>query len=308
MVGRDGEQAAILEAAICAEALPTSTEGAAIEEFPFLSNGVRAWMKFKESDYRSPGFHPSGFSSWCAREKAYEILAIMSGDKVLRIRPDASTMLRFQAGNAAHLWFQARIFGDMGVLCGMWRCYKCGHVHGASDNNVRIPKLCEKCGAGPHALWFKESAIEIPASKVLGIPEDKLTAVEKELYRIVGHHDGMLRIKGHPDMVAEIKSEDSELWKRRQGPEAAHIIQGLLYAYAAKVDFVAVIYVNKNTYDIKTYKVGGAARNARDRFKDIREVRKAVGLVQPEKLDRACPDDKHHRAKRCPFRKICFST
>jgi len=308
MVGRDGEQAALLEAAICAEALPTSAEGAAIEEFPFLTNGVRAWLKFKTPDYRAPGFHPSGFSSWCAREKAYEILAITAGDNVVRARPDASLMLRFQAGHAAHLWWQARIFGEMGILHGMWRCYKCGHVHGAGDAHVRMPAACEKCGVGAHAIWYKETSIHVPAAKVLGVKEDKLTDLEKELYQIVGHYDGMFRIKGHPDAVAELKSEDPELWKRRQGPEAAHIIQGLLYAYAAGVDFVVICYINKSSYDLKSYKVGGAARNARDRFKDIRNVKKSVDAIQPEKLDRICPDAKHHRSKRCPFRKICFST
>lgn len=304
MAGHD--RAAQLEAEVCVEALPTTVEAKAVEEFPFLSNGVRAWLKFKEPDYREPGFHPSGFSRWCSRESVYNILAIMAGDKVSFKKPPPSTQLRFQAGHATHNWWQSRMLGEMGILYGQWQCSKCGSVHGSNDDLVRMPKKCHNCGKGRHAIWFKEAGIEIPASKVLGIKEDKLTHQEKELFRIVGHYDGMLRIKGHPDMVAEVKSEDPELWKRRAGPESAHVIQGLLYAYAAGVDYVAVIYVNKSTYDTKTYRVGGAKKVVREQFKKIREVRKAVKAVKPETLDRACPDANHRRAKQCPFKSICF--
>lgn len=304
---RDGERAAQLEADICAEALPTALSLDKIEEFPFLSNGVRAWLKYKEPDYREPGIHPSGFSKWCAKDKAFEILAILSGDKVVRARPDPSTMLRFQAGHAAHNWWQSRIFGEMGILHGIWQCSKCGGVHGAADDLIKMPEACGFCGKGRHAIWFKEASITVPASKVLGVKEESLTDLEKELYRIVGHYDGMFVIKGHPNMVAELKSEDPELWKRRQGPESAHIVQGLLYAYASGVDYVAIVYINKSSYDLKTYRVGGPKKVFRDKAKDIRAVKKAVDAVKPETLDRACPDAKHQRAKKCPFREICFS-
>jgi len=300
------DRAAQLEAEICAEALPTVIEANGVEEFPFLSNGIRAWMKFKDPDVRAPGFHPSGFSRWCSRESAYNILARMSGDTVVHVKPDPSTAMRFQAGHATHNWWQSRLFGEMGILYGQWQCSKCGSVHGTEKEQIRMPEKCSNCGKGRHALWFKESAIEIPASVVLGIKEDKLTDLEKELFRIIGHYDGMLRIKGHPDMVAEIKSEDPELWKRRAGPESSHVIQGLLYAYAAGVDYVAVIYVNKSSYDVKTYRVGGVKKIVREQFNKIREVRKSVKAITPEALDRACPDANHRRAKTCPFRKICF--
>lgn len=300
------DRAAQLEAELCVEALPTTVEANAVEEFPFLSNGIRAWLKFKDPDYREPGFHPSGFSRWCAREAAYNILAAVSGDKVVYAKPAPSVSLRFQAGHATHNWWQSRLLGEMGVLYGKWQCSKCGHVHGDNDALIQMPKKCVQCGKGRHAIWFKEASIEIPASKVLGVKEEDLTDLEKELFRIIGHYDGMLRIRGHPDMVAEIKSEDPELWKRRAGPESTHVIQGLIYAYASGVDYVAVMYVNKSSYDVKTYRVGGVKKVINEQFKKIRDIRKAVKTITPESLDRACPDSKHRRSKACPFRNICF--
>jgi len=302
----ESDRAAQIEAEICVEALPTTVEAGAVEEFPYLANGVKAWMKFKEPDHRAPGFHPSGFSRWCSREAVFNILARMSGDVVKHVKHAPSTMMRFQAGHATHNWWQSRLFGEMGVLYGIWQCSKCGHVHGTDDDLIRMPKECVSCGKGRHALWFKEAGIEVPASKVLGVKEETLTELEKELFRIVGHYDGMLRIKGHPDMVAEVKSEDPELWKRRCGPESSHVIQGLIYAYASGVDHVAVIYVNKSSYDLKTYRVNGVNKVIREQFQKIRAVRKAVQATSPESLDRACPDAKHQRAKTCPFKSICF--
>jgi len=303
------DHAAQTEAELLLKCLPTGpVDEFQVQEFPQLSNAVRAWIKYeREPDYRLPGIHPSGLGNFCLREQVYKVIAIKAGDKVPSVRPSPETQMIFEAGHATHLWWQSRILGPMGILYGRWECFSCSAVHGTNDDIIKMPKKCDSCGAPQDDIWFKEERIQIPAHVVLNCEEEDLTEQEHAHYRVVGHCDGEIRLVNGKRYIAELKSQNKWNHPKRTEPNRAHMIQGLVYAHAKGVDGVMVIYVNKDTYAPKSYIVTGSDHVVDWLYSQIRLIKKNVDRETPHKVERVCSSKSCNRAKKCPFRHICFA-
>lgn len=64
--------------------------------------------------------------------------------------------------------------------------------------------------------------------------------------------DGIIRYKGHY-YILEIKTENSFKWQSRTGVDKSHYNQAVAYSTAFGIDEVMFLYVNRDTFDMKTY-------------------------------------------------------
>lgn len=295
-----------IDAAVCVAALPPITDMSTAEEFAPLWNGVRTWLKFKPRDHRDVGIHPSALGKWCSKERAFSTLQFLSGEKIPLAKIDPSFQMYFEAGHAAHHHWQNHIFGAMKILEGRWQCSNCGKMHGDHHVTIVKPSVCSSCAAPEHRLMFMEPRAVISAAEILGVPEETLSDEEKRIYAVSGHCDGIFRLRGFGRMVAELKSEKSSNWESRTSPNPEHILQGQVYAHSLGLDQTIIVYIQKDTYAIKSFLVKGVAKTISWLYGEVRTIYSALKNKTTYKLKGVCTDKDCTRAKVCPFRSVCF--
>ena len=148
--------------------------------------------------------------------------------------------------------------------------------------HVLFQNLCERAGV----LTERESAIVNP----------KL--------RIIGHGDGQLLIDGHKYLL-EIKTVNDRGFAALQGVKDAHKQQIHAYMKALKLDAAVVVYINKNTSELREYVVNyheayyqeHVAKRITSYFDCVRALRlPAREGESPSRMP----------CSYCDFRRICF--
>lgn len=120
---------------------------------------------------------------------------------------------------------------------------------------------------------------------------------------ITGHADGVLMWDGIMSLL-EIKTMNSFSFSKLYEPVKKHISQASIYAMGLGLKVIIFLYIDKNTSDIKVFKVD-VDQDAVD-VADIKaeSVNKAVTKgVAPE---RVCLNIISEQALSCPFVDICF--
>lgn len=107
-------------------------------------------------------------------------------------------------------------------------------------------------------------------------------------------------------MVAELKTEKSSNWETRTAPNPEHILQGQVYAHSLGLDQVIIVYIQKDTYAIKSFLVKGVAKTISWLYGEVRTIYSALKNKTVSKLKGVCSDKGCTRAKVCPFREVCF--
>lgn len=260
-----------------------------------LDKQLTRFLKTKDPGKgRKPGLHVSMFSDPCLRRLAL----IMLKPEIKDPAPPNKLSRIFDCGTATHEWYQERYLGPMGVLIGTWQCSCCGKkVDGAMptapcDTVLEDlpwedkPSTC----ATRHAHWrFREPYVHFDHAGL----------------SVVGHSDGVINLGGNWS-VLEMKTENSELWKSRTKPEAGHVVQGSLYAIKLGVPAVTIVYIEKNEWTLKIYKVPVEAW-VLDWFNKI--VEQVAAIVQVGDFKAAplkCSNRSCARATRCGARDLCF--
>lgn len=239
---------------------------------------------------------------FCPREFALcqEVDLVRKGRYV-----NTSLRTTFDIGNAIHdlvreKWFRDIAFGD-------WKCWSCGSLTKYS----RYPgKLCQYCGK--QTRWeYKEVVIR-----------DEATGVTGSLDFLADFN------LGRPLILAEIKSDDKDLFKKRTAPEPEHIARVNAYlqliarnnVQGINTDWGYVFYSSKSF----GFKADLNHLGVKDKFSPFKEFRvermddsgvpdwtKAEEFHHYKKTgelpSRICPTAVCSRAKKCAVAKVCFS-
>lgn len=277
----------------------------------------------------STGIHPSQASDFCPIYHTYMQEAIRwlnepcseVSDHAHRVlvndlktfAPGGTAYLRMGMGTAMHTMLQ--YYGGLaGLQVGQWRCPECGHLVGSDDeleympHSMRmgmagmevIPDGCPACGGKnlrhDWAWHYVEPRISIPDLGIYG-KTDGFWVIEEAGQDLFG--------------VIDYKSCNDNSWKTSL-PIKKHMLQLQIYALAAskqyQIDFAALVYVNKDTSEIREYYYEPDADSISGFLTKAKVAKTAVvsGRV-PSAKHRVCSSADTARARKCQFRRECFN-
>lgn len=122
--------------------------------------------------------------------------------------------------------------------------------------------------------------------------------------KVVGSIDGKVMVDDKPFLV-EIKSTGSEAWKMFRRPKSTHINQMQLYMYAEQLQHGFLIYINKDTGDIKEWIVDYDASLVDELLDLIREINEVEQKNELPAAHKKCTPSSVMRSQ-CPFNERCF--
>lgn len=130
------------------------------------------------------------------------------------------------------------------------------------------------------------------------------SSVDGEQIKVVGSIDGKIMVEETPCLV-EIKSTGSEAWKMFRRPKATHVNQMQLYMYAENLQYGYLIYINKDTGDIKEWIVDYDPDTVESLFNLIVEIDDAERKDELPLAHKKCTPSSVMRSQ-CPFSERCF--
>jgi len=221
----------------------------------------------------------SGFGWMCGREEAL----CSKHNHIRKGSIDSKLGITFQIGHSLHDMVQNKLGNE---LLGHWKCVSCNHMHGKDDELLKMPKVCEKCENDK----FEYSEIY----------------VYNEEYQIGGHPDGILDTS--PDKsLFELKTINDNGFTSLSfnGPREGYLMQVNLYMWMLGLKKCYLVYLNKNTSEMKEFVLSPDEDMLSKAKLKARELIDALdnGTV-PERT--VCNKKSDFRAKSCSMAKLCF--
>lgn len=121
-------------------------------------------------------------------------------------------------------------------------------------------------------------------------------------YRTVGSADGIVTLSGK-DYLLEIKSINSNSFKRLVAPLQKHIEQATIYAHLLKLENIIFLYVDKDTCELLEFIVK-VDKKVVETFADT--VDSLLSFKDGEVPERTCDNVHEKRALDCKFCTHCF--
>lgn len=229
-------------------------------------------------------FHPSEISypNACYRKIQYSFLEALGIEfkKSYPFRVNAKLARIFNNGSYMHDRFQT-YFWKMNILEGRWECKLCG-----AEFYDTSPEECPECSC-PLFLKYDEVVVEDP----------------KNL--IYGHADGILNGKKE-SVVLELKSMNEYRFKSLRAPLEEHKRQIMIYMYCIPMNKGYIIYENKNSQDIKSFKINYDKEIIEDILENIRKFRSS--WFRGKLLPRLCAYETEGHSYECPYVTECFKS
>lgn len=243
-------------------------------------------------------FHPSSLGTPCDRALQLEYL----GAGVVKSNPPPKLQITFSLGAEVHGLLQEWL-GRSGRLYGNWRCKDCREVRELCS----IPDR-DGCSRGDDDLGLHRwKFMEVPA-------------LDGESH-LAGTSDGLLLLYkgGHPKFfVLEAKSTNKKQFDRRkkEGPDASHVLQCLAYMYCLGYDDGIVLYLCKDdserlefyvTWDGKFPESEETCREVWQQQLDrLREIREAID--ERRLLSRHEDSRNFGVCMNCSLKEVCWGT
>ena len=286
----------------------------------------RLFLKQRSTRPTSKRFSPGG--TICPRLKAFQRLEDMS---MKLEEPDASLLQLFASGTAAHDVYQQKVFSEMEGVYGNWRCSGCDIlVEGQLKPNpcnkqVQVAGIVEGhfVDCSKTSKWVYEEVYV------------KHSPLDHELYEMSGYIDGIWWDKGKWNILEFKSITDSAFhayYKRKSKtnpelheivptssrlPMSSHVQQGMVYSNLLPKKFpeafkeenrgdVYVIYINRENYQTKTFKLGYNPGAYEDLLIKMEITKSAVDKEDAMLAMAHCSSRTAVMAKRCPKIDTCF--
>lgn len=255
----------------------------------------------RKQSTRAPGLHCSTLYNLCPRA-IWLAMRLPKEDKAVIVVPDGSATPKvlereridpkfrmiLDVGSACHDLLQNDYLAKARVLFGRWRCSHCHQITAVDDLLPLAP-----CGTCPKSKWkYQEPGMKLIQDGIL----------------VTGFADGVLLINGKKYLF-EAKTINSRGFTMLKTAEEGHIFQAQLYMSELQLNSALIVYLNKDTQDVKEFEVHRDESVRRAAFRKIQEalaVQRNPACDIPDKIC-ASPDDK--RAKWvCGWAKECFDS
>jgi len=208
----------------------------------------------------------------------------------------------FALGTGMHSAMQNELLPKSTVFEGMWRCTRCGFLHGDMPYKDHLkpaqiasrcsrPSACSKCNS-PQLIY------------------EEYHFVNEEL-ALTGHCDGLLNMPAISDspVLFELKSiAQSQTWKLKDTPIMDHVIQVHGYMLLSELKHAVILYWIKGVFGMPAFREFHVEWNeelGEGLRADLIALKAGLeaGTVTP---DRVCATADCSRAMDCPVRKPCF--
>jgi|19_taG_2_1085344.scaffolds.fasta_scaffold01304_7 beta-galactosidase/beta-glucuronidase len=308
---------------------------------------IETYMRWKMTQDGPRGytiFHPSAFGG-CLRQMQYEYFHENELGDVEKVPQDIGGRVSRIFGNGDGMHFRwSKYWEDIGILKGVWECKN--NICRAFDNSgemVTNPKklVTEKWKEEdkPRRYGLKElTGVLKPEKCVCGhnrFRYHEKTVVSEEC-NFRGHVDLILDFNNLDDerfedvkkyynaeklpkttIVADMKSINSNGWRYidKNGPSLKYKIQLTIYANLLDVDFGWLIYENKDTQDVLSFKIPKSTETV---WKEVKLQAKKMMAMQNFKTQDG--DTKHllppprplkkdsSECNYCEFKKQCHAS
>jgi hypothetical protein len=279
-------------------------------------------------------YHPSAFGG-CLRNMQYMRYAAMGLIQYQGEEHASQTLRLFEKGQNMHnRW--SNYFAEIGILRGVWECTNpCCSLW--DDSGTMIPFTGGKVGDGSFAkprIYGKDETIGVfkPERCVCGCRTMVYheASVESEEMNMYGHVDAILDFTGlslakydgvslafnmehlpKAPIVVDFKTINDFRWKKmiKIGPDITYRIQLCIYANLLDVDFGLLIYENKNSSEVKAFKVEKATDTMFAEIKRQARTMDAMAKLDKPKLPPPRPVSKDdYECSKCGFKKMCHSS
>jgi len=253
-------------------------------------------FEVKEETERAGDLRISRLSNPCIRQLVFKILRPDIKDPP----PPPGLRKIFDQGKATHSWWQNNYYGPMGSLIGGWKCSICKET---TERSTMPKHRCQN-----------RVSIETPSGKIVTSCEDLGSYwkyVEPEIrfemhgFEVTGHCDGEMALD---DMtVLEMKTMDSDRWKRLACPVPKDVVQSSCYAHELDCPKILLSYIEKNTWATKDYLIDADQTAWGWLDKQIGVIRMLVDQQSPFNAPRTCKNKKSSAARACGFADLCFN-
>lgn len=143
--------------------------------------------------------------------------------------------------------------------------------------------------------------------QVAGLMEGYLQAAEVPVlnvtYNLTGTMDGKLDNGG----LAEYKSINSRGFAGvcSYGPKNEHLGQVSSYLLAGDLDFAQILYENKDTQELKEFRVGRDEKRIAEVVQELEQLNEATDSRRLLPMLTEC-QEKRGRYRSCPYREVCL--
>lgn len=290
---------------------------------------IRYRQTSQQGDRKYHFYHPSEFGR-CLRYQQYKHYAQLGYIDAKEELFESRLYRLFDKGHNMHARW-AGYFEDIGILRGNWKCsnnacymfddngklIKQNHQEIINSGKTRMYGLDEKCGifkpekcvCGSTKFEYHEVNVKDEETNMAGHADVILDCSELDVskYKDVGINFDVnfLPQKGQK-VVGDMKTIGDSAWKNtleRKGPHKYYLIQLVIYTHILGCDYGLLMYENKNTSDMKWYKV---ERNEewwkiiQWQAKYMIKMKEKKGLPPPRPLTLTSYD-----CKDCGFKEMC---
>lgn len=248
----------------------------------------------------SDAFRPSQLHWTCAKQFFFNYY-----DPCLFDKQTPENYLATGIGTEIHSVIQNEILGPMGILTGEWEINNAGifeRYSGTYRNDQPRATYIEPV--------YRDEKYRL-AGKVDGfISLDRLQHLEKIQRKIKTEEELISALAAIPfgePTLCDIKTTKAEYFEehKRQIPQS-YQIQANLYMYLVGVSKMVFFYINKNdgsTFTKEYHKDPAVLSLA---LKKITVINNAIVDKKLPEVFNACTSPEDYRAKKCPFKDICF--
>ncbi len=153
------------------------------------------------------------------------------------------------------------------------------------DHGDYIHMLIMKSLFNLRGIHVVSSEVDIPPKKIIGGRADAIISDGKQLY------------------VVDIKSMNSMIFRSMETPKPENIDQLQLYLHFFKIKKGILLYVSKDTQDLKEFIINYDAKRAKRLFQELSEIKvKLDANVIPSRL---VDWPQNWQCRYCQYREIC---
>lgn len=244
-------------------------------------------------------FHPSAFGN-CLRKISFQHYGIQ---KDYHTEPRGYRI--FDAGHAHHYRMQSH-FAQMGILRGYWKCRICNKVHGTDDRiGIFCPEDCD-CKEAIRKTNPDFSGLD---RKGLDLFEYEEILLQDKETNFKGHCDGIIElVKDNPKerYVIDFKTVKAEKFAFLKEPDSVYVTQINIYMWLAGVKKGIIFYEEKNSHDIREFKIMYDERKVEEIKTNALKLQKVFEIRKLPSIPKTFTKDKKPCCY-CEYRDKCWS-
>ena len=302
-----------------------------------LIDTYKRWDRLKNNNRKYESYHPSEWGK-CLRQQQYKHYTEKGLIEVPYGVISSQHLRLFDKGHFMHRRWVS-YFNDIGILRGKWQCLNpaCflfddnGQVKKKLSNEDK-KKIIRKNKTRLHGKEDKHGIFR-PKECVCGCSQfgyEEVSVIDKKI-NIRGHCDVLLdcstldpkkfedvRVTFDPKflpingkiLVGDMKSIGQSSWDynlmRKKEPHKYYVIQLISYIHILDVDYGVLMYENKNTSEMKWYKI---ERN--DKWWNVIkwQAEKMIEMTENKELPPPRPKDKtNYDCKNCEYKSLCHKS